>query len=424
MVWVLLKIKDRSFPQPPPPPPPPSPPAPPPPPPHSQSHTFNSNHSVNPNILLIIIILAIIFFISGLLHLLVRFLLRPQIRVPAETDEFTALQGQLQHLFHLHDSGVDQSFIDTLPLFNYKALIGPKNPFDCAVCLSEFEPEDELRLLPNCSHAFHTNCIDTWLLSHSTCPICRAILAPDFSHATNFSPVVRVLESGNGSFRDDDDDASERSGETEIEVREREIVAVKLGKYRSVVVDDGGGNGSGGGTESSVSAERRCFSMGSFAYVMEDNSSLKVPISMKKRKLPRLPLGSNHRTALSECGSDSRREFNGVEAFKILEIRSRDEDDGTKFVTRCKRESFSVSKIWLRGKRDKPNAGLVELSRRAFSSRFPMQRNPTADQSESNGENRLDSDCEANTQSFGRRTLQWLIGRQDKVVESSFTSNV
>ncbi|KAE8720107.1 RING-H2 finger protein ATL46 [Hibiscus syriacus] len=86
-----------------------------------------------------------------------------------------ALRRQLQQLLHLHDSGLDQAFIDVLPVFHYKEMVGPKEPFDCAVCLCEFSEKDN-------SHAFHINCIDTWLLSNSTCPLCIATLfTPEFS---------------------------------------------------------------------------------------------------------------------------------------------------------------------------------------------------------------------------------------------------
>ncbi|CAI0419435.1 unnamed protein product [Linum tenue] len=45
---------------------------------------------------------------------------------------------------------------------------------ECAVCLSSFEEEEYLQLLPNCNHSFHAPCIDMWLYSHSQCPLCRA----------------------------------------------------------------------------------------------------------------------------------------------------------------------------------------------------------------------------------------------------------
>lgn len=45
---------------------------------------------------------------------------------------------------------------------------------NCAICLAEFENGDELRVLPNCKHAFHKGCIDQWLLLRSLlCPLCR-----------------------------------------------------------------------------------------------------------------------------------------------------------------------------------------------------------------------------------------------------------
>ncbi|XP_066388829.1 RING-H2 finger protein ATL8-like [Miscanthus floridulus] len=47
---------------------------------------------------------------------------------------------------------------------------------ECAICLSEFTPREEVRVLPQCGHAFHVACIDTWLAAHSSCPSCRRVL--------------------------------------------------------------------------------------------------------------------------------------------------------------------------------------------------------------------------------------------------------
>ncbi|KAL7092528.1 hypothetical protein ACP275_12G169300 [Erythranthe tilingii] len=44
----------------------------------------------------------------------------------------------------------------------------------CPVCLSAFAQGEEIRLLGACKHAFHAACIDMWLHSHSSCPVCRA----------------------------------------------------------------------------------------------------------------------------------------------------------------------------------------------------------------------------------------------------------
>ncbi|XWS70898.1 hypothetical protein CRYUN_Cryun03dG0089600 [Craigia yunnanensis] len=460
-----------------------------PPPQNLESDSFNSNNKVSPSILLIIIILAIIFFVSGLLHLLVRFLLRTTNREPEDIDNVTALQGQLQQLFHLHDAGVDQSFIDTLPVFHYKAIIGVKNPFDCAVCLCEFEPEDKLRLLPKCSHAFHMECIDTWLLSHSTCPLCRASLLPDFSPNNSCSSIVLVLESGSESSREIVTDREGVLGRTNsvprsnsylglcadtewgssqrksCEILEKDevnptvvvdsgekVVPVRLGKFRNV-------DGAEGSSNIHVDA-RRCFSMGSFEYVMEENSSLQVPIrtQMKKPSSKKIssPLTLGHRPAMSECDCESRRGFNGFEIMRNFETKgsSSTSDNNGKAIGKIKKESFSISKIWLRGK-EKQNF-TEDSSRRAFSFRFPVHQNVAATVADDdslklknaiagardtiseidsgrwgNGGSELGCDEEnqscysldsqAKTPSFARRTLLWLAGRQNKVVHSSFT---
>lgn len=41
----------------------------------------------------------------------------------------------------------------------------------CSVCLEDFYPTDSIKLLP-CSHGFHPNCVDKWLIKKGKCPLC------------------------------------------------------------------------------------------------------------------------------------------------------------------------------------------------------------------------------------------------------------
>ncbi|KAK4778542.1 hypothetical protein SAY86_006070 [Trapa natans] len=83
--------------------------------------------------------------------------------------------------------GLDQSVISTFPTLEYskvKDLKIGKGALECAVCLCEFEDDETLRLIPKCDHVFHPDCIDAWLASHTTCPVCRANLVPQTGDPT------------------------------------------------------------------------------------------------------------------------------------------------------------------------------------------------------------------------------------------------
>ncbi|KAK8653321.1 hypothetical protein V6N13_127328 [Hibiscus sabdariffa] len=244
-----------------------------------------------------------------------------------------ALQRQLQQLFHLHDSGLDQAFIDALPVFHYKEIVGPKEPFDCAVCLCEFSEKDKLRLLPMCSHAFHINCIDAWLLSNSTCPLCRGTLfTPEFSME---NPVFDFDD-----FREDEGCAghgengcipSQKTVEMEEIVVDKGVLPVRLGKFRRL---SGEPDEAGGETSSSNLDARRCFSMGSYQYVLA-NSDLRV--------------------TLSNGGHSGHHHGNGIKLSGGLEQNANSTADAEekKITSMSKGESFSVSKIWLWSKKGK-----------------------------------------------------------------------
>lgn len=80
--------------------------------------------------------------------------------------------------FPRKNSGVDRSLVESLPVFRFASLRGHKDGLECAVCLNRFESVEVLRLLPKCKHAFHVECVDTWLDAHSTCPLCRYRVDP------------------------------------------------------------------------------------------------------------------------------------------------------------------------------------------------------------------------------------------------------
>ncbi|XP_022751716.1 E3 ubiquitin-protein ligase ATL42-like isoform X1 [Durio zibethinus] len=90
-------------------------------------------------------------------------------------------------------SGIDKKVIESLPFFKFSSLKGSKQGLECAVCLSKFEDIEILRLLPNCKHAFHINCIDQWLEKHSSCPLCRQKVNAKDQTIFTYSNSMRFL---------------------------------------------------------------------------------------------------------------------------------------------------------------------------------------------------------------------------------------
>lgn len=74
--------------------------------------------------------------------------------------------------------GLGKSIIEAIPVFVYRTE-NHHEALECAVCLSEFEENEKVRLLPKCHHTFHIDCTDMWFHTHSTCPLCRASAQPD-----------------------------------------------------------------------------------------------------------------------------------------------------------------------------------------------------------------------------------------------------
>ncbi|XP_073128957.1 RING-H2 finger protein ATL29-like [Henckelia pumila] len=109
--------------------------------------------------------------------------------------------------------GLDPVIIQSFPSFSYysvKDYRREKYGLECAICLVEFVDSDVLRLLTSCCHVFHQECIDLWLESHRTCPVCRRNLdSPMHSpvksplHAEDFlSITINEYETRDNGNRD------------------------------------------------------------------------------------------------------------------------------------------------------------------------------------------------------------------------------
>jgi hypothetical protein len=78
----------------------------------------------------------------------------------------------------LHQSHVGPEEKEEVPVVN-QAEAEASSMTMCTVCLEDYEAGEKLRALLPCSHTFHMTCIDAWLGTHDTCPICRTNLVPD-----------------------------------------------------------------------------------------------------------------------------------------------------------------------------------------------------------------------------------------------------
>ncbi|KAK6805480.1 hypothetical protein RDI58_003265 [Solanum bulbocastanum] len=93
-------------------------------------------------------------------------------RTSSQPEQQVVVGGE--ELSDIQTVGLQQSVISAITIRKYKKVEGLIEGTECSVCLSEFQEDETLRILPKCNHAFHIPCIDTWLESHINCPMCRA----------------------------------------------------------------------------------------------------------------------------------------------------------------------------------------------------------------------------------------------------------
>lgn len=140
-------------------------------PPPMESENHARSVPFRPSMAVIIVVLAAIFSVVLVVLLYAKHCTGDGVVVATATPAMFATARK--------NSGVDRGVVESLPVFRFGSLRGQKEGLDCAVCLNRFDSNEVLRLLPKCKHAFHVECVDTWLDAHSTCPLCRYRVDPE-----------------------------------------------------------------------------------------------------------------------------------------------------------------------------------------------------------------------------------------------------
>ena len=84
------------------------------------------------------------------------------------------LNEMIERMLHYsRENPTDQTIVSELPetkIDDIKKL--DKDKQNCVICMEDFKNGDVTTNLP-CLHMFHTNCIQSWLKTQNTCPICK-----------------------------------------------------------------------------------------------------------------------------------------------------------------------------------------------------------------------------------------------------------
>ncbi|KAK8717354.1 hypothetical protein V6N13_044625 [Hibiscus sabdariffa] len=184
-------------------------------PPRDDSYALYSRF--DPSIAIVVMVLVGAFFLVGFFSVYIRHCSEAHSMAVAAAAAASSSQ-------RLRPKGLDPAVVESFPIFVYsyvKHLKLGKAALECAVCLSEFEDDETLRLIPKCCHVFHPDCIDAWLAYHVTCPVCRAMLTPD--SGANAEPVesysnITELNSNNNNNNSESSPATTPRAEEQNEM--------------------------------------------------------------------------------------------------------------------------------------------------------------------------------------------------------------
>lgn len=131
----------------------------------------DSNFKIHGHVYLFVIIFISLVIFFAILFLFVRWTCkyRRSLTTPIANANTTTSNTE--------SCGLEAIVIDKLPICLHHGSVDEE--VQCSVCLSAFQDQEKVKILPGCNHAYHPDCIDKWLHTHSSCPLCRSSLRTD-----------------------------------------------------------------------------------------------------------------------------------------------------------------------------------------------------------------------------------------------------
>ncbi|KAL4558269.1 hypothetical protein LXL04_036467 [Taraxacum kok-saghyz] len=140
------------------------------------------HHSWSPIVIAIVGTMGTLFLVFSYFNILKRCSFRESSRNGQRRRlRGTILDGNNDHSLQFQSRGLDSFAVQMIPATQFKkkkesdkVINQCDESTECAICLGEYEDDEWVKTIPNCSHVFHVSCIDTWFQTHSSCPLCRS----------------------------------------------------------------------------------------------------------------------------------------------------------------------------------------------------------------------------------------------------------
>ncbi|KAF3333279.1 RING-H2 finger protein ATL39-like protein [Carex littledalei] len=142
-----------------------------------------SRHDMSNFIVILLVFFATVFLTVIIFRLIKEYFFRNRAR------NVEAARWHIHELlFSGSHNGLSASAISAIPTYKYQRDIkhgsGSSGGWaQCAICLNILEEGEMVRKLPECKHLFHVECIDKWLNSHATCPLCRSMISDQIARS-------------------------------------------------------------------------------------------------------------------------------------------------------------------------------------------------------------------------------------------------